>query len=183
MHQAQDVTPLTTMTGTGDLATILDVMRTMMVDRESRERELTEEMRRQAAKRRGQERQEITRGVERHNYEEESERRISIMHKQMEMLQELVRRHTKKETKRDTDTMKLTQVTDVKILMLRYRVLPYHFQANDDSVRSGQGMLGFQISPAAYWQSTTGLCCTRPERCQVLQHGKGDNSTALQHQR
>ena len=62
MHQAQDATPLTTMTGPGDLATILDVMRTMMVDRENRQKELAEEMRRQAAERaQERERQEFAR--------------------------------------------------------------------------------------------------------------------------
>ena len=89
-------------------------MRTMMVDRERREKEIAEEMRKQDAERtRERERQERIREEERRRYEEENERRITATNKQMEMLQDLVRGHTEKDAKRDSDPMKLTRLTDV----------------------------------------------------------------------
>ena len=109
-----EATPPTSMTATGDLATILDVMRTMMVDRERREKEITEEMRKQDAERtRERERQERIREEERRRYEEENERQITATNKQMEMLQDLVRGHTEKDAKSDSNPMKLTRLTDV----------------------------------------------------------------------
>ena len=42
--QAEDAAPPTTMTATRDLMMILDVMCTMMVDRERREKEIAEEI-------------------------------------------------------------------------------------------------------------------------------------------
>ena len=86
----------------------------MMVDRERREKEIAEEMRKQDAERtRERERQERIREEERRRYEEENERRITATNKQMEMLQDLVRGHTEKDAKRDSDPMKLTRLTDV----------------------------------------------------------------------
>ena len=101
----------TPMTDTGDL---LDVMRTMMVDRERREKEIAEEMRKQDAERtRERERQERIREEERRRYEEENERRITATNKQMEMLKDLVHGHTEKDAKRNSNPMKLTRLTDV----------------------------------------------------------------------
>ena len=71
-------------------------------------------MRKQDAERtRERERQERIREEERRRYEEENERRITATNKQMEMLQDLVRGHTEKDAKRDSDPMKLTRLTDV----------------------------------------------------------------------
>ena len=107
-----------------DLTSVLDVMRTMMVDRERREREITEERQRQEAERaeerqrqeaeRAEERQrqEAEHAEERRRYEEESERRVTAMNKQLEMLQNLVLGHTERAAKRDSDTMKLTRLTE-----------------------------------------------------------------------
>lgn len=92
----------TTMAASGDLTMVLDVMRSMMVDRERRERESALE----------RERQEHRHEEERRRYDDESERRIAAMNRQMEMLQQLVRGHTEKEAKRDSDPMKLTRLTD-----------------------------------------------------------------------
>ena len=69
---------------TENLASILDVMRTMMVDRERREREMAEVMQQREAERtREREQQGCLQVEERRRYEEESERRLTAMNKQM----------------------------------------------------------------------------------------------------
>ena len=105
-HHTKDVaSPTMTTPTSGDVAMILDVMRTMMVDREKREKELAEERRRQEAERaQERERQDALREEDRRRHEEESERRISVMHQQMEMLQELVRGQTEEKAKRGIPT-------------------------------------------------------------------------------
>ena len=108
-RNAQSIAPPTTT----DLASILDVMRTMMVDRERREREIVEERQKQDAERElERQKQEALRVEERRRYEEESERRIAAMNKQMEMLQSVVLGHADKDAKRDSDSIKLTRLTE-----------------------------------------------------------------------
>ena len=113
-HHTEDAaSPTMTTPTSGDVAMILDVMRTMMVDREKREMKLAEERRRQEAERaQERERQEALRKEDRRRHGEESERHISAMHRQMEMLQELVRGQTEEKAKRDTDPIKLTRLAD-----------------------------------------------------------------------
>ena len=85
----------------------------MMVDREKREKELAEERRRQEAERaQERERQEALQEEDCRHHEEESERRISAIHRQIEMFQELVRGQTEEKAKRDTDPIQLTHLAD-----------------------------------------------------------------------
>ena len=74
---------------------------------------MAEEMQQREAERtREREQQGRLQAEERRRYEEESERRLTAMNKQMEMLQDLVRGHAEKGAKQNSDSMKLTRLSD-----------------------------------------------------------------------
>ena len=78
-----DATPITT-PFPGDLASIVDFMRSMMQDRVE----------------------------ERHRYEEQNQRRIHAMSKHMELLERMMQERSEKDDKKDKDPVKLTCLSD-----------------------------------------------------------------------
>ena len=88
-------TPTTAPHTSGDIASIVDVMRGMMQDRDEERR-----------------RYDAERAEERRRYEEEAERRDRAMMKQMEFFQRMVSEREEKVAKSDPDPVKLTRLSD-----------------------------------------------------------------------
>ena len=121
------VGPMTTGSTLPELSGLTEMVRTMMEDRERREREIAlerdrrdreiaeERERRDRERDEERERMERQREDERRRYAEESERRIQDMHRQMERLQQLVTEQSVAAAARprhDPEPAKLTRLTD-----------------------------------------------------------------------
>ena len=88
-------TPTTAPPTSGDITSIVDVMRGMVQDRDEERR-----------------RYDAERAEERRRYEEEAERRDRAMMTQMEVFQRMVSERDEKVAKRDPDPVKLTRLSD-----------------------------------------------------------------------
>ena len=91
--------------GMPDIASLTEMVRVMIQDRERREKEIADERTRH-----DRERDEERRRVERER--EESEQRIAEMRRQMERLQDMVTERTAVSVRGRTEPIKLTKLTD-----------------------------------------------------------------------
>ena len=113
---------------------------------------------------------------ERQIYAEESDRRINAKAKQIEMLQDMVKGHSKTGTVLEKDSVKLTRLSENDDIEMYLTMFESHGGTRDRRVS-----VGIQTCPAADGQGTAGICGAWLRGCQELCNGVGGDTAPLQY--